>query len=289
MNETLIEFDAFGWRYMDREVPALHNVSCSIEAGECVGVVGPNEQGKTTLTRAMNGLIPYSYRGILEGDVRIKGTSIKEKPHHQLARTVGLVFSDPDSQFTSMGVAEELIFGLENLSLPRDEIGQRLEWITHALDLAPFIQKPPYELSGGQKQRVAIAAMLVMKPDILVLDEPTSMLDPAGKEEIFDILGRLMEDESLTLVVVEHNLEELVKLADRVLYVDEGTLQFDGPVQAFIDKFNHGTEKIYPPEVAQLFGFLRAEGHDIQTIPFLLEDGINAFKQLNDLAPGSPK
>ncbi len=274
-----VEFKDYRWQYEGGRKDALRIPELVIGERSTVGVVGPNEQGKTTLVRTLNGIIPHSHRGVLKGEARVLGENVAEVSHQDLSRKVGVVFSDPDSQFTSMSVEEELVFGLENLNLPLAEIRGRLEWITRILELEDFLAKPPYELSGGQKQKVAIASVVVMKPKILVLDEPTSMLDPRGKEEIFRAVRRIKEEERITLVITEHNLEELLKIVDRVIHLDEGTLVFEGAVADFINAFDYSQDKIYPPEISSIFDFLKRGKEWDGDIPWKLEEGLKRYQR----------
>lgn len=279
---TIIEYRDFSWRYDGCDEWALKGIDLSLNERECVGIVGANEQGKTTLVRCLNGLIPFGYRGIMKGEVTVRGIDIKHGSQDELSKITGMVFSDPESQFTSMSVEEELLFGLENLGLSHGEIGSRLEWIREEFSLSSIYQKPPYQLSGGQKQRVAIASVVVMKPDILVLDEPASMLDPEGREEIFRILKRLRNETGMTLLIVEHDLGRLVEIAERILFVRDGALFYSRDTRDFIDSFDYGDESLYLPEVSQLFSRLRNGGR-LQAdfpIPYLLEEGIKKYGEL---------
>ena len=175
-----------GWKYSGRKNFAIEHVNLEIEENTFVSVVGPNEHGKTTLVSCIKGLIPNSFHGVWRGNVEIFGKDVREMSSQALADEIGFVFADPEAQFTSMTVEEELVFGLENIGLGLAEVKERVEWVTEIAMIGDLLDKPPYEISGGQKQRVAIASVLAMKPRIMILDEPTSMLDPLGKDFIFD-------------------------------------------------------------------------------------------------------
>jgi len=174
----VIAIKDLSWCYGDSEHRALDGVNLTLNSGEFVGIVGPNESGKTTLAAAMKGIIPQSFNGVYLGSVDLFGRPIVDYDAAECASLVGLVFSDPDAQFTTMSVEEEITFGLENIGLPIDVIGERLEWACELAGLQRLLTKSPFELSGGQKQRVAIAGVLAMRPKVIILDEPTSMLDP---------------------------------------------------------------------------------------------------------------
>jgi len=211
---AIIEIRDYSWQYLNTENPALNGVNLDIYEGEFVGIIGPNGAGKTTLALSLDGLIPGQYHGVKQGTVKVMGKEVEAYPRGELQRQVGVVFSDPEAQFTAMTVEDELVFGLENLGLSIPEIRERLEWVTELTALKSLLPKPPYEISGGQKQRVALAAVLAMMPKIMVLDEPTSMLDPVSRKRIFEVLGRLKREQNNTVIVIEHSLENLIPLAD---------------------------------------------------------------------------
>ncbi len=251
---AIIEIRDYSWQYLNTENPALNGVNLDIYEGEFVGIIGPNGAGKTTLALSLNGLIPGQYHGVKQGTVKVMGKEVEAYPRGELQRQVGVVFSDPEAQFTAMTVEDELVFGLENLGLSIPEIRERLEWVTELTALKPLLPKPPYEISGGQKQRVALAAVLAMMPKIMVLDEPTSMLDPVSRKRIFEVLGRLKREQNNTVIVIEHSLENLIPLADRMILLSEGQVALQGPTRTFFQQIAFLLEKgIYPPEAMQFF------------------------------------
>ena len=251
--------EGLNWTYERSESPTLKDVSLTIEDGEFLGIVGPNESGKTTLLYCLQGLIPHNFNGSWKGSVKVFGRETSEMSSLERAAEVGLVFADPEAQFTAMTVEEELVFGLENLGLEHGEIESRLEQVSQLIDLAHLFDKSPYDISGGQKQRVAIASVIAMEPKVVLLDEPTSMIDPKGKAEIFEVLRRLKETNH-TIVVVEHNLEELARLADRMCLVNDGTVSEPKPTREFFDHLDELEEAgLQPPQVSQVFSRLRRE------------------------------
>ena len=214
---NVIEIIDYSWRYINTKIPAIEGINLTIEEGSFVGIIGPNGAGKTTLAYSIDGLIPGQYNGIKKGAVNVFETEVEDYAKGELQQLVGVVFSDPEAQFTAMTVEDELVFGMENIGLSLPEIQDRLDWVTELTDLSHLMMKPPYEISGGQKQRVALAAVLAMKPKILVLDEPTSMLDPVSRGLIFKVLAKLKAEENNTIIVIEHSLENLVPLADQMV------------------------------------------------------------------------
>lgn len=247
------------WTYEHSTTPTLEDVSLTVEEGECLGIVGPNESGKTTFLYCLQGLIPHNFNGIWKGSVTVFGRETAKMSSLERAAEVGLVFADPEAQFTAMTVEEELVFGLENLGLDHAEIESRLKQVSELIDLEHLFDKSPYDISGGQKQRVAIACVIAMEPKVVLLDEPTSMIDPKGKAEIFEVLRRLKATNH-TIVVVEHNLEELARLADRMCLVRDGAVSPPRPTQDFFDDLEQLEEAgLQPPQVSQVFSRLRSE------------------------------
>lgn len=220
-----VEIKDLSWRYDGREDFTFENLNLTIEENQFIGIVGPNEAGKTTLVSAIKGIIPSNFNGIYKGSIELFGKKVTTSSNRELAKTVGMVFSDPDAQFTSMSVEEEISFGLENIGCTVKEINERMEWVCELTNIDGLLEKPPYDLSGGQKQRVAIASIIAMKPKIIILDEPTSMLDPISKDMVFDLLKTMKEKLKLTVIVVEHNIEKLVELADKLILINNGKVE----------------------------------------------------------------
>ena len=209
--------------------PVLRGISLQVARGECVALLGRAGAGKTTLCLALNGLVPHATGGIFRGDVLVLGQNTKQHAVADLARSVGLVFQDPESQLVQMRVEDEVAFGPENLGVPPAEIEERVTWALQAVGLADYRDRSPLLLSGGEKQRVAIAAMLAMRPQILVLDEPTANLDPAGKAAIFGVLTELRRQHEITILVATQELERVGRFADRVIVLHDGQIALDGP------------------------------------------------------------
>lgn len=222
----IVEVEALTYRYPTGQANALENVSFAVEAGQLVGVVGPNLAGKSTLCYALVGLVPQVFRGRYAGRVTVAGMDAGRTPVYELARRVGIVFQNPFTQLSGarLTVEEEIAFGLENFGVPGDEMRRRVEWAMDQVGIAHLRERNPFLLSGGELQRLAIACMLAQRPDVLVLDEPTSQLDPCGTSEVFDCIARLRADR-LTVVMVEHKLERLLGYADRLLLLADGRVR----------------------------------------------------------------
>lgn len=220
--------------YRSAAVEALREVSLEVAERELLGIIGASGAGKSTLALVMSGQIPAFVEGRLEGEVLIRGRSIRGVRSADLASIVGIVYQDPESQLYGLTVEEELVVGLENRNVAPDEIRERVAWALDVVGLPPSIlERSPYALSGGEKQRVVIAGVLALRPSILVLDEPTSALDPRGKTELYELLARLCR-EGVTIVIVEHDLERLVRHADRIVLMHEGRVRAVGSPRAVV-------------------------------------------------------
>ncbi len=215
----MIELQNVTYRYPESALPVLHDLSLTVEEGEFLLVIGPSGSGKSTLLRCLNGLVPHFYGGQFAGQVRVCGQDPVAAEPRRMSRYVGFVFQDPEAQFVVDAVEDELVFALENHAIPQATMRKRVEEVLDQLDIAHLRSRRVSTLSGGEKQRVAIAAVLTLQPQVLVLDEPTSQLDPQAAEQVLDALVRLNHDLGLTIILSEHRLERVVQYADRVLYL----------------------------------------------------------------------
>jgi energy-coupling factor transporter ATP-binding protein EcfA2 len=265
--------------YAGAEKPSMENVSISIEKAEFVILTGPSGCGKTTLCRCLNGLIPNFYSGDLQGELEVDGINVSGKSTADLATHVGFVFQNPENQLFSLSVERDVAFGLENLGMPREEALERVRWAMEATGILDLRDKAPYELSGGQQQRAAIAGVLAMRPSILVLDEPTSFLDPKSAEEIVRVIARLNNELGLTTLLVEHRLDLVSRYANRVIVMDKGKIALDGiPSQTYGD--NARLIGIGLPRVTMLFHLLRRDGFPVGTNPVTVEQASKELRRL---------
>jgi len=265
--------------YAGAEKPSMENVNISIEKGEFVVLTGPSGCGKTTLCRCLNGLIPNFYSGDLRGELQVDGINTVEKTTAELATHIGFVFQNPENQLFSLSVERDVAFGLENLGVPREEAIKRVEWAMEATGILDLRDKAPYELSGGQQQRAAIAGVLAMRPSILVLDEPTSFLDPKSAGEIIRVIAKLNMEMGFTTLLVEHRLDVVSRYASRVIVMDKGKVALDGtPAQTYGD--NARLIGIGLPRVTMLFHLLRGDGFAIKTNPITVEEASTELRRL---------
>ena len=209
-------------------VTALKNINLKINQGEFVAIIGPNGAGKTTLCLHLNGIIPVGLGGEMRGKVEVEGKDTVQHAVFELSQSVGLVLQDPEAQLLSPTVRKEVAFAAENFALDPEEIKKRMNWALEIVRLKGIETRPLPELSGGQKQRVAIAAALTLQPKIMVLDEPTSQLDPLGTQEVFEVVHELNEKYGITIILVEHKSEYVAEFADRVVVLDKGEKIADG-------------------------------------------------------------
>ena len=219
MDRPIIEIDNVTYTYPAATRPALLDFSLRVDEGEFLLVTGASGAGKSTLLRLLNGLVPHFYGGVLSGSISVDGRDPVELGPGEMSDTVGLVFQDPEAQFVAEAVEDEMAFAMENAGLPLPLMRKRVEEALNALGIEHLRARRVNTLSGGERQRVAIAAVLTMQPKVLVLDEPTSQLDPQSAEEVLDSLVKLNKDLGLTVILSEHRLERVVQHADRLLYI----------------------------------------------------------------------
>ncbi|MCJ7548184.1 MAG: energy-coupling factor ABC transporter ATP-binding protein, partial [Anaerolineae bacterium] len=215
----MITFDHVSFSYPEVTLPALHEVTLMLVESAFTLISGPSGAGKTTLLRCLNGLVPHFSGGVLTGQIRVGDLDPVALGPEVMCRHVGFVFQNPETQFVMDYVEDELAFALENASMPRAEMRSRVSEVIELLDLGPLRHRSLATLSGGEKQRIAIAAALAFRPRILVLDEPTSQLDPRSAREVLEALGHLNRDLGLTVILAEHRLERVLPFADRLVYL----------------------------------------------------------------------
>ncbi|MDH5794493.1 MAG: ATP-binding cassette domain-containing protein [Candidatus Bathyarchaeota archaeon] len=272
----IVEAENLRYTYPIGTKPAFEDVTVEIEKGEFVLLTGPSGCGKTTLCRCLNGLIPHFYSGRLEGEITVAGLKVTEHPIHELAQHVGLVFQNPENQLFALSVEKDVAFGLENLGVTREEIRKRVDWALKTTGTYDLKDRPPYELSGGQQQRVAIASVLAMQPEIMVLDEPTSFLDPVGARQIFEVIDGLNKDLGMTIILVEHRLDLTTKYANRVIVMEKGRIVLDGDPREVFSSEEAWLIGVGLPKATRLYHFLKERGMYLKNVPLSAEEAYQA-------------
>ena len=258
MAASVVRLSHIDFRYYGSEVNSLTDVSLEIKEGEWVAIIGPNGSGKSTLAKIMNGLLVPA-----AGQVTIKDLTIDEETVWEARRSVGMVFQNPDNQFVGSTVEDDVAFGLENNGVPRQEMITRIEEALAAVRMSEFKDKEPARLSGGQKQRVALASILALRPDIIILDEATSMLDPNGRQEVIAAIRKIKERFNLTVISITHDLDE-ASLADRILMMQGGRLVQDKkPEEIFLMGEQLVAQGLDVPFSQKLKDALAARGLDV--------------------------
>lgn len=267
------------YRYPLTENLALRGLSFEVEEGEFIGVVGQNLAGKSTLCQALVGLVPHFYRGAYGGSVVVDGVEVKKSTISELALKVGIVFQNPFTQITGsrLTVYEEIAFGLENMGIERREMIRRVEYAMELLGIYRHKDKNPFDLSGGQMQRMAIASIIAMKPQVIVLDEPTSQLDPQGSEEVFKAIQSLSK-EGMTIIMVEHKIEKIAQYSDRIILMHEGEIiDFDTPGMVFsredLESFG-----VAPPSFTRICKALQLKDEMTGRYPVTLEEAYSSLR-----------
>jgi len=260
------------YRYPSTERLALSGVSFEVEQGEFIGIIGKNLAGKSTLCEALVGLVPHFYKGAYGGRVVVDGVEVLSSSVSELARHIGIVFQNPSlrSQLQNLRCMRKWRFGLENLGFQREEMVKRIDYVLKLLGLYAYKDRNPFELSGGQMQRLAIASIIAMKPSIIVLDEPTSQLDPLGSEEVFKAVQSLSK-EGITIIMVEQKMEKIAQYADKIILLHEGHLvDFGVPEEVFSrpDLESYGVE---PPVFTSIAKKLGIKDNNTGLYPVTLE------------------
>jgi energy-coupling factor transporter ATP-binding protein EcfA2 len=280
----MIKIENLTYNYPNATTPALDNINLEIKEGEFILLAGPSGCGKSTLVLCLNGIIPGVAGGDLRGNIRIGGKDISNCKVYQLSRLVGMVFQNPNAQLFGLTVEEDIAFGPENLGIARDEIQKLVEISIGIVGIEKLRKRFTFTLSGGEKQRTAIAGAIAMQPVILVLDEPTSDLDPEGTKQVLETLRMLNKEKSITIILIEHKIDEIYGIADRTIVMDKGKIILDGKT---CDVFTRNLDQlenigIHPPQLVRLSRMLSVKPSYDDIFSYL-----NGLKDLNGLdGPG---
>lgn len=276
---SVITVENLRYRYPHTEQLALDGLNFSVEQGEFIGIIGENGAGKSTLSQAIMGLVPQFYKGAYGGKVMVDGIEAGKTPVAQLCGHVGLVFQNPFNQLSGAKetVYEEVAFGMQNLAVPSEEMKKRVEEALKLLDIWQYRDRNPFDLSGGQMQRVAIASVLVMRPDVMILDEPTSQLDPEGSDEVFRAVETLTRS-GITILMIEQKIEKLAAYCDRILLLHKGKqIAYDTPGKVFSmpDLNEYGIQAPAFTRICRAKGVTLADG----TYPVTVEEAADVLKE----------
>ncbi|NMA95715.1 MAG: energy-coupling factor transporter ATPase [Clostridiales bacterium] len=276
--ETIVRIEDVYFEYLnleEQEIAALNGVDLDVKSGEFIVIIGHNGSGKSTLAKHINVLLRAS-----RGSVWIKGLDASiEENLWDIRQTAGMVFQNPDNQLVATIVEEDVAFGPENLGIPPDEIRRRVDEALEVVGLSKYADTAPHFLSGGQKQRLAIAGILAMKPEIIVLDEPTAMLDPSGRKEVLDTVKALNKSDNITIIHITHFMEEAID-ADRIIVMEEGDIVLNGtPQDVFAEVELLKDIGLDVPQIAELGHELRGEGLDIPMNVLTVEEMVDALCQ----------
>lgn len=260
---AIIEIKNLTYTYPGASKSSIDDVSINIEKGEFVLITGPSGCGKTTLCRTFNGLIPHFYQGDVKGEISVAGINTLQHHTYEMAKHVGLVFQNPENQLFALSIEKDVAFGLENNGVPREEMRRKVDWALNQTGIYDIRERSPHEISGGQQQRVAIASVLAMNPEIIVLDEPTSFLDPLSAEKIFEVIYRLNKQQGITVVLVEHRLDLTAKYTNHLIVMDKGKVRLEGNPRQILSSEETRLMGVGIPKATLLYQMLRKESFDL--------------------------
>src|SRR5512136_2060178 len=257
---AIIETKNLAYTYPGGTKPSISDISIKVEKGDFVLITGPSGCGKTTLCRCFNGLIPHFYQGEISGAITVVGKDIMKFQTHEMAKHIGLVFQNPENQLFALSVEKDVAFGLENLGFSREEMRKRVDWALDLTGISDLRERSPHEVSGGQQQRVAIAAVLAMQPEIIVLDEPTSFLDPLSAQKIFEVIHDFNKNLGITVILVEHRLDLTAQYANHIIIMEDGKIRSDGSPREVLSKESTRLVGVGIPKATLLHQMLSKDG-----------------------------
>jgi energy-coupling factor transporter ATPase len=269
---AIIETRNLAYTYPGGTKPSITDISIKVEKGDFVLITGPSGCGKTTLCRCFNGLIPHFYQGQLTGEITVTDRDVTKHQTHELAKHVGLVFQNPENQLFALSIEKDVAFGLENLGYPRQEMRQRVDWALNLAGIYDIRERSPHEVSGGQQQRVAIAAVLAMQPEIIVLDEPTSFLDPLSAQKIFEVIHDLNKRLGITVILVEHRLDLTAQYANHIIIMEDGKIRSDGTPREILSNESTRLIGVGIPKATLLHQMLLKDGMKLSNVTPLSSD-----------------
>jgi energy-coupling factor transporter ATP-binding protein EcfA2 len=277
---VIIEFKNFFYRYKGNDEYALNNINLNIKKNKFILLCGETGSGKTTLIKCMNGLIPQFYSGFYRGYVKVIGKDTTQTSVADLATEVGIVFQNPENQLVAMNIEHEIVFGLENLGISRENIKKKLENVIKITEVESLLEKAPFELSGGEQQRVAIASILVLEPKVIILDEPTALLDPYMAERIIELLKEIQIKKKITIIISEHRLDLVLPFADEIILINEGKVIEHDSREKVINGNNFQSLRLNKPVIYSIFNYLKNKKLLKQNIPVSIPEAVETLKNL---------
>lgn len=275
---ALINFHNFSFRYKGNEEYALKNIDLEIDNGKFILLLGETGSGKTTLIRCLNGLIPQFYSGFYKGKVEVKGIDTSKVPIADLSTIVGVVFQNPENQLVSMNIEHEIAFGLENWGFPREHIRRKIKEVSELTGIESLLEKAPFEISGGEQQRVAIASILALEPELLILDEPTTNIDPFFAQKIMSLLKEIQQEKQISVIISEHRLDLILPLADEIILMKEGEILQHDEKKEVLNGDIFKSLDINKPFFYSIFDEMQERGVFNESIPVSLEDALKVIK-----------
>ena len=286
MKDYIIRTESLGFAYSDAdgeiqsEIPALRNINLTVSRGEYLAVLGHNGSGKSTLAKLINMILTPTVGKIYFDGIDITDESFTEDDIFDIRRRIGMVFQNPDNQLVATVVEEDVAFGPENLGLPREEIRRRVNSSLALVGMSEYAKHAPHKLSGGQKQRVAIAGIIAMRPEVIIFDESTAMLDPRGRDEVIRVMEQLNREEGITVINITHYMDEAAR-ADRVVVINDGEIMLDGtPREIFAKTDLLHSVGLEAPQGCELISMLRKEGIELPGNPLTEEECTDAIVKL---------
>ena len=279
LKDSLISVRNLTFRYYSTTRNILDNVNLEIARGDIVLLAGKSGSGKSTLLRAINGLIPHQHVGYYSGSVLVDGLLVQTSKMSEIASRVGYIFQNPENQIFMFSVERDVAFGLENLAVTRSEMRRKVEWALDTLEISDLALSAPHELSDGQKQRVAIAGSIVMGQKIIILDEPTSLLDPHTAKKLIQVIKSLHDELGITILIVEHRLDLVSTIANRLVVIDNGRIAFDGAPSNIMYSTNLSIYGVTEPTIVRTAKLLESGGFPLESQPISVEDLATAITQ----------
>ena len=279
---AIVNLQNVTYKYPLTNSPVLQGINLQVKDGEFVAIVGPNGAGKSTLCYTIAGFVPHFFKGEITGTVEVLGMESQNSSLHEWVLNVGLAFQNPFNQISGAKytVFEEIAFGLENIGIPRDKMMTRVKDAMKLTGISDLADRSPYSLSGGQQQRVALTSILVMQPKVLVLDEPTSQLDPIGTREVFVVIHKMAE-QGMTVILVEHKVEWIAHFADRVIALKDGQILLEGTpdevlTSRLLEESGFGISRYTSvARKAQEMGLWQSD-----SLPVTLEEAVDGFSKV---------